>query len=137
MGRTMLALLAVGVVALSGCSVSITATQGDDLASGGVEATAEAAPNESEQAQIDQEYYNFCATEATNNVDFIADLGDFASDMITDGIAQSISQQALDGVQAESCKQAWIDVMTEAGIEYVDPDGAAPAASATPEPSGS
>ena len=90
-----------------------------------------------EQAGIDEEFYNFCKTEAQNNVDFIADLGDMASDMITDGISQSISQQQLEGVQAESCKQAWIDVMAEAGVVYVDPEGGTGAASSAASPEAS
>jgi hypothetical protein len=136
-------LLASGAICLSACSVSITAN--DDSAgeeSGAAVASQEAAPNASEQAGIDQEFYDFCTTEATNNVDFISGLGDLASPMITDGMTQSIAQQQLTGVQAESCKQAWIDVMAAAGVVYVDPAGgsssqpsAGTSPSASPAPS--
>ncbi len=125
MRRTALALLLASVaIALSACSVSISANADSGGGeSGGAVATEEAAPNASEQAGIDQEFYDFCATEATNNVDFITELGDLSGPMITDGIAQSISQQELTGAQADSCRQAWIDVMAAAGIVYVDPAG--------------
>jgi hypothetical protein len=126
MRRTALVLLlACGAAALSACSVSITANADPDGdASGGAVASTQATPNASEQAGIDEEFYAFCTTEATNNVDFISGLGDLASSMISDGLTQSIAEQQLTGPQADACKQAWIDVMAEAGIEYVDPAGA-------------
>jgi hypothetical protein len=133
MRRTAFALLlATGALALSACSISISANNDTDgVESGGAVVSAEPTPNASEQAGIDQDFYDFCTTEAKNNVDFIVDLGDLAGPMITDGIAQSISQQQLSGVQAASCKQAWIDVMAAAGIVYDDPDAGAPDTAST------
>jgi hypothetical protein len=121
--------LSICTLALSACSVSVTSNETPEgEASASVEASA--SPNASEAAAIDADIYNFCRLEAEGSLDFILILGDQASDGIADGISQSISQQELTGIQAESCKAAWIETLAANGIEYVDPEGAAPASSA-------
>jgi hypothetical protein len=123
--------LSICTLALSACSVSVTSNDNPEVeASASVEASAEASPNASEAAAIDADIYNFCRLEAEGSLDFILILGDQASDGISDGISQSISQQELTGIQAESCKAAWIETLAANGIEYVDPDGGAPASAA-------
>lgn len=140
MRRTALALLlASGAVALSGCSISVTANEGptdEVMASDGtdVAASEEPAPDASEQVEIDQEIYDFCALEATGSLDFIALLGDDADIAITDGIQQSIDQQELTGAQAESCTQAWIQTLADNGVTYT---GGPAAGSAEPSPAAS
>ncbi len=127
-----LALALPTALIMSACTVSITADEpapGEEIVvdenGDEVFATDEATPDASEQAEIDQEFYDFCVIEAQNNVDFVGTMGDLASLMIADGMQQSIDQQGMNETQAESCRQAWIDVMAEAGIDFVDPNGAA------------
>lgn len=94
-----------------------------------VGASADPVSEASQAAIIDEEYYSFCKLEAQNNVELVAEMGDMANEMISDGISESIAGQALEGAQAEACKEAWIETMAENGITYVDPGTASPEAS--------
>mgnify|MGYP003345680920 CR=1 FL=1 len=98
------------ILLLSGCSVTITANEAP-AESAAVEGSAAATPDASQAAAIDEEYYNFCKLEAENNIELVAEMGDMANEMIADGISESIAGQALEGAQADSCRQAWIETM--------------------------
>lgn len=137
--RTAIA-MSICTLALGACSVTVTSNDSVDAqATASPEASAQASPDASEAAAIDADIYNFCRLEAEGSLDFILILGDQANDGITDGIAESISQQELTGLQAESCKKAWIETLAASSITYVDPESGesastAPAASPAASP---
>lgn len=110
--------LAIGAItaagfALSACSVSITAdeTPVDD-------ASATAAPNASQAAEISQEVFSFCSLEARGSIDFIALLSDEAGAAIKDGIDQSIAQQQLTGADVDACIKGWVETLSLNGLTY-------------------
>lgn len=116
MRRTVLVSLATaGLLALSGCSISITANEVP------VDPSAEASPNASEIAEISSGFADFCRLEAMGTLDLLSMGGDFAAEMVQDGIQQSIDQQIMVGDDAEACTQAWVDTLAENGFTY-DPD---------------
>lgn len=132
-------LLALGALALSGCSVSITA-DGTAGSSSPLDPSAAASAAASQAAVDSQDYVTFCGLEAKGSLDFLSVLGDGAGDAIKDGISQSISQQGLTGKDAEACTQAWVDTLKGYGLTYdpvantisgtlTVPDSASPAAS--------
>ena len=124
------------ILLLSGCSVTITADE-SPAESAAVEGSAAPTPDASQAAVIDEEYYNFCKLEAENNIELVAEMGDMANEMIADGISESIAGQALEGAQADACRQAWIETMAANGIEFVDPSGSSSGAASAPAASAS
>lgn len=107
------AVLVAGALALTACSVSVTANDAPQP-----ESTASATPNASEAAVISDEVFSFCSLEARGSIDFISLLGEDAAAAIKDGIAQSIAQQELTGPDVDRCVKGWVDTLALNGLSY-------------------
>lgn len=114
MRRTLLVpVIFAGALSLGACSVSISANETVS------EASAEASPNASEEAEMNSSFIEFCSLEATGTLDLIGTLGnDSGVSLVTDGIEQSIAQQNMTGADAEACAKSWIDTLAKNGLIY-------------------
>ncbi|MFM1917300.1 MAG: hypothetical protein RJB01_815 [Actinomycetota bacterium] len=106
----------VMALVLTGCSITITATDPD-----GASANAEtAAPLTEEEvvADTNTKIYDFCVLEAVGSLDLLSLMEDETAVAIADGIETSINNQEATAEEADLCTQAWVDTLAEAGLTY-------------------